>query len=185
MVGRMQIQADNVANLLDKLRVCRELERVDAMRLQAEGLPDARDGRLRQAHDVRHRARAPLRRGRRCLQRPGDDVDHLIVGHFPWRARPRFVGEPFEAARAKPLAPFTDAVARHVQASGDRAVRQALGARRHHARPQGQTLRRGGPARPLIQRPAFVFSQQQRFTVALSRHAAQSTSAVAEVQDFF
>jgi hypothetical protein len=72
MVGRIQIQADDVAHLLDKLRVGRELERVDAMRLQPEGLPDARDGRLRQARDLRHGARAPLRRGRRRLQRPGE-----------------------------------------------------------------------------------------------------------------
>jgi hypothetical protein len=51
--------------------------------------------------------------------------------------------------------------------------------------PYGQTLCRGGPPRPLVQRPAFVVSQQQRFTVAFSRHAAQSTSAAAQVQDFF
>jgi hypothetical protein len=72
-----------------------------------------------------------------------------------------------------------------VQTSGDRSVRQALRARQHQARPYGQSLRRGGPPRPLIQRPAFVGRQQQRFTVAFSRHAAQSTSAAAQVQDFF
>jgi hypothetical protein len=137
------------------------------------------------ARDLRHGARAPLRRDRRGFQRPGDDVDDLLVGHFPRRARPWFVGEPFEPARAKPLAPLTHAVTRHAQASRDRPVRQSLGTRQHDARSHGHTLRRGGPARPLIQGPPFVVRQQQRFTVALSRHVAQGTNAMTEVQDFF
>src|SRR6267378_2087996 len=50
MIRRIEIEADDVANFLDKLRVRRELERVNAMGLQPEGLPDSRDRRLRERH---------------------------------------------------------------------------------------------------------------------------------------
>ena len=38
--GRTEIQPDNVADLLHELRVGRQLERVEAVRLQPERLPD-------------------------------------------------------------------------------------------------------------------------------------------------
>jgi hypothetical protein len=40
---RIEIERDDVAHLLDQQRVRRELERLAAMRLQAERLPDAMD----------------------------------------------------------------------------------------------------------------------------------------------
>ena len=45
-VGGMEVQADDIAHLLDKLGVSRQLEGFDAMRLEAERLPNPRDRRL-------------------------------------------------------------------------------------------------------------------------------------------
>ena len=98
-----------------------------------------------------------------------------IVGRFPRRARPRFVGQAFQTTDAKPFAPLADAVARHVQALGHRAIRQTVRAGQHHPRAQRQPLRRRRAAGPLLQRATFVLSQQQRFVVTFSRHAAQGT----------
>ena len=102
VIRRIEIQPDDVAHLFHKLRVRRQLERVDAMRLQTKRLPDARDRRLREPGDVRHAARGPLGRvRRRAFQRAGDDVDNPIVGRFARRAWPRFVGQPFGRRRTR------------------------------------------------------------------------------------
>ena len=76
VIGRMEIQPDDVAHLLDKLRVGGELEGIDAVRLEAERPPDAGDGRFRQPGDLRHAARRPLRRMRgRSFEGARDDVE--------------------------------------------------------------------------------------------------------------
>jgi hypothetical protein len=47
LLGRRQVQADDVPHLLDEVRVGGQLERVGPMRLEVERPPDAADGRLR------------------------------------------------------------------------------------------------------------------------------------------
>jgi len=132
-------------------------------------------------------ARRPLRglRGGRPFERPGDQLDEPIVGGFARGARTRLVGQPFKTAHPKSFTPFTNAVARHVQPFGDRAIGQALRTRQDQARPQRQPLRGFRSAHPLVQYSPFVVSQQQRFMVALSAHGTQGTRADDEVQDFF
>jgi hypothetical protein len=112
-------------------------------------------------------------------------LDDPIVGRFARRARPRLVGQARQTTDAKPFAPFTHAVTRHAEPLGHRMIGQTLRARQHHPRPQRQSLRRRRSAGPLLQRAAFVLSQQHRFVVAFSWHAAQRTWAAADVQDFF
>src|ERR1019366_3215008 len=51
-----------VADVLHELRVGRQLEGVEAVRLQPERLPDAPDRGLRQPGDIGESARRPLRR---------------------------------------------------------------------------------------------------------------------------
>jgi hypothetical protein len=156
------------------------------MRLQSERLPNARDRGLGQASDIGQAARGPLRGlSRRPFERASNDVDNAIVRRFARRTRPWLISQPWQTTDAKPLAPFADAVARHAESLCDRPIGEAVGTRQHHARPQRHALRRGRPARPLLQRTAFVFSQHDRFVVAGSRHAAQRTCAPAEVQHFF
>ena len=54
---RVEIEPDDVAHLLHEQRIGRELEGLDAVRLQAEGAPDAMHGRGRMADRLGHGAR--------------------------------------------------------------------------------------------------------------------------------
>ena len=184
--GGKKVQADDVAHFLHKLRVRRQFERVEAMRLQPERLPDARDGGLGEAGHVGQAPCGPLRRvSRWTFERARDDSDNPIVGHGAWRSRSRLVRQTRQTPDAKPLAPFADTVTRHAEPLGHRSIREPLGAGQHHPRPQRQPLCGRRSTGPLLQRAAFVVTQQQGFVVAFSRHAAQRTRATAEVQDFF
>lgn len=78
LVGRIQVQADDVANLFSKLWIVRYLEGLDSMRPQTMLHPDSVDRRARYARPRCHRASRPLR----CIGRRGaagrvDDLLHL------------------------------------------------------------------------------------------------------------
>src|SRR5206468_3054923 len=109
-----EIQTDDVADFFYEPRVRRQLERVEAMRLQPKRLPDARNRRLREAGHVGQAARGPLRRvSRWAFERARDDVDDPIVSHFARRAWPRLVCQPRQTANPKPFPPFAHAITRH------------------------------------------------------------------------
>lgn len=144
-----------------------QLEGVEAVRLQPERLPDSPDRGLRQPGDIGESARRPLRRlGRRAFKRAGHHVDDLIVGRFTRRAWPRLVGQPRQAPHATPFAPLADAVGRRRHSLSHGAIRRAIRTREHDACAQRPVLGRLGPARPLLQRAAFVLSHQHRLVVA-------------------
>src|SRR5262249_11691902 len=79
VLGRMDIQPDDVADFLDQQRVRRQLERLDTMRLQAEGAPDPVYGHMIEAGSLRHRSNTPVActRGFR-FQRPNDHPLDLL-----------------------------------------------------------------------------------------------------------
>src|SRR5262245_48222095 len=52
-LGRVHVRSDDVAHLVDEQRILRQLERVEAMPLQRERLPDTRDRRLAHATVLR------------------------------------------------------------------------------------------------------------------------------------
>src|SRR3954453_8139608 len=60
VVGRIDIQPDHVAHLVDEGGVARDLETLDQMRLQAVLTPDLLDGGLAQANCPGQAARAPV-----------------------------------------------------------------------------------------------------------------------------
>src|SRR6266849_5955233 len=170
--GRAQIQPDNVAHLLHELGVGRQFERVEAVRLQPERLPDPPDRRLRQPRDIGETARRPLRGvGRWAFERAGNHVDDLIVGRLARCAGARFVRQPRQAAHAKPLAPLAHAIRRCRYLLGHRTIRHALRTAEYDARAQRQPLRCLRPAGPLLQRTAFILSQHQRLVMAFSWHS--------------
>jgi hypothetical protein len=65
VVGRIDIQPDHVAHLVDEGGLARNLEPLDQMRLQAVLAPDLLDGGLAQANRPGQAARAPVRGVRR------------------------------------------------------------------------------------------------------------------------
>src|SRR3954465_7019154 len=58
---RIQIQPDDIADLVDALRIVGQFEGVDLMWLEPEGLPDPPDGRFRQSRLGDHRGPRPMR----------------------------------------------------------------------------------------------------------------------------
>ena len=61
MLGRVQVQAHHVQQLVLEARIARELEGAAQVRLQAVALPDAADGRRTNTQMVGQRAGAPVR----------------------------------------------------------------------------------------------------------------------------
>src|SRR5450631_3933456 len=58
--GRVDIETDDVAQFVDKLRVGGELELLHPMRLKAVRTPDALDGTRADIDDLRHHGRGPV-----------------------------------------------------------------------------------------------------------------------------
>jgi len=104
---RIDIEADDVAQLVDELRVIGELELPPAVGLKAVRLPDAAHGAGADAGGFRHHVGGPVRGfARRILQRQR----HHALGHFGTERRdarwPRLVAQQsFEACRGEALLP--------------------------------------------------------------------------------
>ena len=106
-LGRVEVQPDDVAHLVDELRIRGELERLDLMRLQPERPPDPADRALAHPGRGRHRARRPVRRVRRLLlERLHDHPLDVLVADRARLARPRLVMQPIEAAPREPAPPL-------------------------------------------------------------------------------
>jgi hypothetical protein len=98
VLRRVEIQPDDVADLVDQQRIGRQLECLGAMRLQAEGLPNAVHTHRADAGGLGQRAGAPVgRAARRAFQRPSHDGFDLRIVDRPRRTRPRFVQQPSDA----------------------------------------------------------------------------------------
>ena len=135
---RCHVQPDDIPDLVDELRVGRQLERLGAVRLQPEGPPDAADHRVTDAGRLRHRARAPMRLARRRrLQRLHDDGLDLLIGDRAWRADPRFVVQPLEPALDELPAPLRHRRLRRPQAARHGRVR-GVDTRQHDPRAKRQ-----------------------------------------------
>jgi hypothetical protein len=77
---RIDVEADNVAQLGDELGILGELELAHPMRLEPMGAPDALNRADRNADGLgHHRARPVCRLSRRILKRQGDNPFHNIL----------------------------------------------------------------------------------------------------------
>ena len=91
-VRRRQIEAYDVADLVHEVRIARtSLNGLRAVRLQAEGAPDAPDRRVRKAAFPGHRAQRPMGGVRRRRAERLDNLGHLIVRERSRPSRPRLI----------------------------------------------------------------------------------------------
>lgn len=129
MVGRIEVQPDDVTDFLDEKRIIGDFEMPLAMGLNPEQVEPTLDGALGDAGLLSHGAHAPMGAvGRIGLQRRVDDLGNpfIVMGSgTPWA---QFVMQAFEALFQVTFAPFTDSGVGHTQAFGDRAVGFAFGA---------------------------------------------------------
>jgi hypothetical protein len=159
-LGRVEIQAADVIDLLDELRVSGELELLLTVRLQAERLPGPPHRILRDAQMRGQRPGGPVRRVlRRALQRGDHDPLDLLIGDRPGPSRPRLVQQALKPPLGEPVAPLRDCRARDPELLGDLTIRSAVRRGQHDPRPQRQRLRGLAPARPRLQTRAFLIRQ--------------------------
>ena len=143
VIGRIEIQPDDVAHLLDKLRIRRELERVHADAIASR--TSARCGRWSPSTAPRRPPCCASSTGW-CSAAGASSVRVMMstrTSSVTLRVTPgpRFVGQPFQALDPEPFAPLADAVARHVQCPGDRAI----GLPAAHANTIGRATPDAGP----------------------------------------
>jgi hypothetical protein len=168
--GRVEIQAADVVDLLDELRVLGQLEPLLAVGLQPEGMPDPQHRVLGHPSLASHRPRRPVRRVLgRTLQRPGDHRLHLIVGDRAGSSRPGLIQQSLKPALGEPVAPLRDRRRRHALQLGDLTVGQLPGRGQHDPCAHRQRLASLAARRPGLQRRAFLVGQDDLYS-GRSRH---------------
>ena len=129
VVGRVEIEADDIAHLLDEEGVVGELEVALAVGLDGERLP-ALHGALGDAALLGHGAHAPMGGaiGRSGLERGVDDLGDPFIVMGSGSARAQFIVQPLDPLHAIALPPLANGGIAQAQAPGDRGVRLAPGA---------------------------------------------------------
>src|SRR6202453_4047246 len=88
LIGRIQIQANPIANLFDKERIGGQLECIRAVWLEAKSAPDTPNGLAREPCGIGHATRAPVGGGLRlALQGLRDDLFDAGIGDRPGGSR--------------------------------------------------------------------------------------------------
>ena len=155
---RVEVEPDDVAHLVDELRIGRELERLRLMRLQPERAPDTADRALAHPGCRRHRPGRPVRRiDRLLLERLHDHPLDRLVADQARLARPRLVMQTIDPALGEPDSPFADRVGVTPKLRGDLIARAPLRRRQHHPAAKRQRLRAlRPPSPPLEHRPLLI-----------------------------
>jgi hypothetical protein len=139
-VGRIEVEPDDIAHLLDEQRVFGKLEPLDSMRLQGNGSPDAASAHhaLTQAAALGHRAGAPVCSvGRRTLQGHPHYSLNLRVADVARGAWPRLIEQARPPPLQEQLGPFADRLVAHSKLVRDRGIGTAAGACQDNPRTLG------------------------------------------------
>ena len=136
MLGRIGVQANDVLKFLNEMCIVGKFERLDPMRLESMGAPDAGNGRNADAQVSSQGTRAPVRRAcRRLFKR---DPHHLFhVGRIARRARTtrarRILKQPIDASGEKARPPARYNSAANVKLLRDVLVRHPGRSQQHNA----------------------------------------------------
>ena len=128
----VQVETDDIAHFLDEERVGRDLERLDPMRLEREGLPDAANRSRRHADPLSHRSAAPVAGvAGHGLQGMADHFLDLLIADRSGRSRPWLVAQPLQSPLYEPAPPLADRVHRNSEALANLGVRRTRSALQH------------------------------------------------------
>ncbi len=148
-VGRIEMEADDGADLLDEEGIGGEREVLLPVGLDLERGPDALDRGLRHAGGRGHGTAGPVRAavGGSGLERLPQPRHEGLVREAARPSRPGLVVQAHEALGAEALAPLADRLAADAEPLGHRLVVQALGAQQHDLgaahQARGQAARAG------------------------------------------
>ena len=144
LVGRIEIQAHDIAQFVDEPRILGQFKAGHPMRLQAVLMPDAPDRALTDALRLAHRARAPVRR-RWWLgpqRRLDNGRDLLRRNPFPTARPRRIVQHRAHAAGHVAPHPVMDVIPAQRQSRGNVGGADAIGQHQQNARADSQLLGR-------------------------------------------
>jgi len=157
--GRVQVEADDIADLGFGIRVGGELERLDAMRLHSVSLPDPVDGGMGDTDAIRDFARAPMRESRRRgLERQGDDPGTFRLGHRRRVTGARLVSQSCETFLSESSSNTADLNWGVPRPTGDFGAGKLL-SEKNDTRATGESGRRRGRSLQPLERTAFGFRQ--------------------------
>ena len=174
VLRRVQIEADDVADLGFELRVGGKLEGSVSPRLHAVGAPRPRDGRVADPEVPAQQPRGPVCDGQRCrwrLQRRGDD---LRVIDRPGPAAARQIAKPTEPVGDEPVAPLDHRRARDPDQASSRRGPRPVSDREHHPRPLSMPSPDRRAPRPILQRRAILIAQRQLGPAILSPFVSET-----------
>ena len=173
-LGRVQIQADHVAELGLEVRVLGQLEHIGAPRAQPALAPDARHDVFSHTPAVRHGPRRPARRpvGGLLIQRVRGDRRLRLGAQRPRRPPPPDNGaQPLQPARLETPPPCPHRVRRHPAPARRLLVGRAIDRRQQNPRLARHALRHRPRTRHALQLRPNLNRNHQR----LSTHAHPHT----------
>jgi hypothetical protein len=139
--GRVQIEPDDVAHLLDQLGVVGELEVLNPVGLEPEGLPDPAHREVTETAALGHAAPAPMSGvARHFLQGGGHHRLHLVVADRARGPRARLVEEPRQSTLDVARPPLADGVVRDSKFSCHSATGKTVSTAQNDACALSQTV---------------------------------------------
>lgn len=142
MIGWIQVQADDVAHLLDEEGVIGELEVALPMRLHPKQLEPALHGALRDAGMFCHRAHAPVRIGGwACLQGGVDHLRHPFVVMTSGAAASQCFVQALDPLFTIAFTPLANGCIRQLHTFGDGTVGLTFGTGQNDLSASYQTVR--------------------------------------------
>jgi hypothetical protein len=161
-VGRIEIEADHVAQLLDEEGIGGELEAAGPVRLQSEELEESVDRALGQARLGGHGAHAPVRaRFGFAGQRLGKKLCNRLVFDGARPATAQLIVQARQAVRDEAVAPFADRVRSDAEIGRNRFVAGFLLTCQDDARTLRQSRRQASRARHRQKLGAFFVADRQ------------------------
>jgi hypothetical protein len=152
MGWRGYVEADNIAHLVDKIRVGRELEASLAVGLEAKGPPDTLHRRSRKSARPGHPPRTPVRgivgQAFQCLGDHGFDPGIVNCARC---ARSRLIAQAIKPVGQKAPPPFADGNRINAQLRRNVLVVHARRTAQHDPRPHRQRLCRLAAVRQRLQ----------------------------------
>src|SRR5215470_3356586 len=123
VIGRVQVQADDVAYLLDEQGIGGEFETPSSVGLQAEGLKQAMHGGTGDAAGLGGLSNAPVRaRSWLAGERAFQQRRNLVIVDAAGTARTQLVVEPDQAMLDEALPPLADGGLGPAQTAGDLGI---------------------------------------------------------------
>jgi hypothetical protein len=158
---RVQVEADDVAHLLDQLGIVGELEGFGSMRLQAEGVPDPQHSGVAEAAGPGHLPRAPVSGvAGSGLQGLHHHRLNLVVSDSSRRTGPGFVEKTAQTSLDIARAPFADRLRGDSQLGRNAAVGKTIGTAQDNVSAASEPVARLGTLAPTKELGAVFFGDE-------------------------